>query len=274
MRCRNPQHRFHADLPRHEYRHAKPTEKDQREIKHHLIDVASPDEIFSAARLVQLADAVIAQTNSPLIATGGTPMYFKALFEGLFEGPAADESVRTRLRQLSGSELHERLRQVDATAAERIHVADDRRLVRALEVYELTGTPISVLQKQWESNQPARIAAVWIGLMWERDALNREINARVREMISGGWLEEVRTLLKKYPDLSKTAAEATGYSELIEHVRGRTSLDDAIEQIKIATRQLARRQMKWFRRFPNVHWLNGQDPLDRNADEALRLWNV
>jgi tRNA dimethylallyltransferase len=251
---------------------AKPTEQERREIKHHLIDVARPDELFSAARFVELADAVIAESKSPLVATGGTPMYFKALFEGLFEGPGADESVRSRLRELSGAELHERLRQVDAAAAERIHAGDSKRLVRALEVFELTGKPISVLQKQWESNQSARIPAVWVGLMWERDELNRRINARVKEMIAAGWVEEVRALLAKYPELSKTAAEATGYAELISYVLGRINLEEAVEQIKIATRQLARRQMKWFRRFRNVHWLDGREAVERNAEEVVRLW--
>jgi tRNA dimethylallyltransferase len=251
---------------------AKPTELERREIKHHLVDVARPDEMFSAARFVELADAVVAQRKCPLVATGGTPMYFKALFEGLFEGPGADESLRNRLRALSGAELHERLKQVDAAAAERIHPGDSKRLVRALEVFELTGKPISVLQKQWELNRSARIPAVWVGLTWERDELNRQINARVKDMIAAGWVEEVRALLGKYPELSKTAAEATGYAELIEFARGRIGLEDAVEQIKIATRQLARRQMKWFRRFRNVHWLDGREAVERNAEVAIRKW--
>ncbi len=253
---------------------AKPTEMEGREIKHHLIDVARPEELFSAARFVELADAVVAQRKCPLVATGGTPMYFKALFEGLFEGPGADESLRNRLRALSGAELHERLKQVDAAAAERIHAGDSKRLVRALEVFELTGKPISVLQKQWESNQSARIPAVWVGLMWERDELNRRINARVKEMIAAGWVEEVRGLLAKYPGLSKTAAEATGYAELIEFAKGHIGLEEAVEQIKIATRQLARRQMKWFRRFRNVHWLDGREAVEGNVERAIGLWEA
>jgi tRNA dimethylallyltransferase len=196
------------------------------------------------------------------------------LFEGLFEGPGADESLRNRLRALSGAELHERLKQVDAAAAERIHAGDSKRLVRALEVYELTGKPISVLQKQWESNQTARISAVWVGLTWERDELNRRINARVKEMIAAGWVKEVRALLAKYPGPSKTAAEATGYAELIEYASGRIELDEAVEQIKIATRQLARRQMKWFRRFRDVHWLDGREPVERNVERVIGLWEA
>jgi tRNA dimethylallyltransferase len=162
---------------------------------------------------------------------------------------------------------------VDAAAAARIHVGDHKRLVRALEVYELTGKPISTLQSQWESHQPARHPAVWIGLSWDREELNRRINARVKEMIAGGWVEEVRGLLGKYPVLSRTAAEATGYAELIEHVKVRIELDEAVERIKIATRQLARRQMKWFRRFNPVHWLDGREGIESLAERALQMWN-
>jgi tRNA dimethylallyltransferase len=256
---------------------AKPTEAQRREVPHHLLDCARPDEVFSAARFVEMADQIIEQSRvrgMKLIATGGTPMYFKALFEGLFEGPSADEAVRTRLGMLSGRELHERLSRVDAPAAQRIHPQDTRRLVRALEIYELTGQPISSLQRQWESQQPRRHRAVWIGLLWDRDALNRRINARVKEMIQAGWLEEVGRLLQKFPALSRTAQEATGYAQLIDHLQGRISLEEAVERIKIETRQLARRQMKWFRRFPQVHWLDGPREIQRNAEEARRLWDL
>jgi tRNA dimethylallyltransferase len=255
---------------------AKASAAERREIRHHLVDCVGPDEVFSAARFVELADAVIAEASSrkvPLIATGGTPLYFKALFEGMFEGPAADEATRDRLRSLGAGQLHERLRRVDPAAAQRIHADDTKRLVRALEVYELTGQPISTLQTQWGAGAP-RHRAVWIGLMWEREALNRRINARVGQMIASGWAREAAALVAQYPRLSKTAQEATGYAELIDHAQGRIGLPDAIEKIKISTRQLARRQMKWFRRFQQVHWLPGDRPIELNAAEALRLWKA
>jgi tRNA dimethylallyltransferase len=254
---------------------AKPSLAERYEIPHHLLDWVRPDESFSAARFVELADEAIASAKRrgvKLIATGGTPLYYQALFKGLFEGPAADESLRKSLRYLTGPELHEKLRAVDPAAAERISAAGQRRLIRAMEVYELTGHPISTLQKQWEGNQSPRHRAVWIGLMWDREALNRRINLRVKDMIAAGWLEEVRKLLRNYPTLSKTAAGATGYQELIEHLSGRMTLEEAMEQIKIATRQLARRQMKWFKRFANVTWLSGENPLEQNMESALKLW--
>ncbi len=261
------------------YRHmdigtAKPTADEQRRVRHHLIDVVEPAETFTVARFVEMADSTIrdaAGRNVPLVATGGTPLYYKALFEGMFEGPSASSAIRDRLRALSNDELHARLAAVDPAAAARLHRNDTKRLIRALEVHELTGQPISSLQKEWGDPTP-RHRAVWIGLDWDRDALNRRINARVRLMIEAGWLDETKSLLDRYGELSKTAAEATGYAELIAHVRGEISLDDAVEQIKIATRQLARRQMKWFRRFRNVTWLTGDAPLEEKVERVMNLW--
>jgi tRNA dimethylallyltransferase len=255
---------------------AKPTSAERAEVTHHLIDVVDPDQSFTVARFVEMADAVIAdarQLGVPLIATGGTPLYYKALFQGLFDGPAADEAVRDRMSALPNEELHRRLSEVDAEAAGRIHVNDHKRLVRALEVYELTGQPISSFQTAWGAERMSRHSAIWVGLTWEKEALNRRINARARDMVTAGWVEEVRRLLEKYGALSKTAGEATGYAEIIEHVRGNIPLDEAVEQIKIATRQLARRQMKWLRRFPDVKWLPGEAGLE-NVAEVVRLYQA
>ena len=253
---------------------AKPSPDERREIRHHLIDVAEPTEPFTVARFIETADAAIvdaAARGVPLAATGGTPLYYKALFEGLFEGPGADEAVRARLRALPDEDLARRLAQVDPDAAARIHPNDQKRLVRALEVYELTGKPISSFQTAWLARE-WRHRAAWVGLDWDREALNRRINARVKAMIAAGWVEEVRRLLATYGALSRTAAEATGYRELIDHLAGKLSLEDAVEQIKIATRQLARRQMKWFRRFREVKWVKGDQPAEAIAVEALAHW--
>lgn len=250
---------------------AKPSAAARVSIPHFLLDLVDPSETFTVARFVELADSTIAAMTRPLIATGGTPLYYKALFEGLFEGPQADFALREKLSQMPGEALYAKLAEVDPTAAGRIHVNDTRRLVRALEVYELTGKPISSFQTDWESPK-LRHPALFFGLIWEKDILNRRINARVKSMISEGWVEEVRRLLSSDRPLSLTAAEATGYRELIDHVQGRLTLEEAIEQIKIATRQLARRQMKWFRRFHNVHWLSGDKPVEENAAEILRHW--
>ena len=255
---------------------AKPSAAERAEVRHHLIDVVGPDEPFAVARFVNLADAAISDARTrgvPLVVTGGTPLYYKALFEGLFGGPGADEAVRERLRACASEELHLRLAEVDPLAAGRIHPNDAKRLVRALEVYELTGRPISSFQTDW-ADPMHRHEAVWVGLAWDKESLNRRINARTREMIAAGWFEEVQGLLARYGTLSHTAAEATGYRELIAHLRGGGSLDDAVEQIRIATRQLARRQMKWFRRFPKVNWLPGDQPVADLAARAVELWRA
>jgi tRNA dimethylallyltransferase len=250
---------------------AKPTPDEQRRVRHHLIDVAEPNQTFAVARFVELADAVIADAAArgvTLVATGGTPLYYKALFEGLFEGPGADPELRSRLNAQPLAALHEQLSRVDPAAASRIHANDRKRLVRALEVFELTGRPISSFQTAWTSGA-TRHPAIWFGLDWNREALNRRINARVKQMIQQGWLDETRHLIDRHGVLSKTAAEATGYRELIDHIEGRITLDEAVEQIKIATRQLARRQIKWFRRFKDVRWLAGDQPLERLLSDVV-----
>lgn len=261
------------------YRHmdigtAKPTADDQRQVRHHLLDLVEPTEAFTVARFLELADAAIAEAGKmqrPMIATGGTPLYYKALLEGLFEGPSGDADLRCRLQQQPNEQLHARLQEVDPIAAARIHVNDTKRLIRALEVYELTGRPISAQQQEWATGE-YRHEALLVGLSWEKETLNRRINARVKAMIEAGWLAEVQGLLSRYGTLSRTAAEATGYAELIAHVQGKMSLEDAVEQSKIATRQLARKQMKWFRRFANTHWVAGDRPVAELADEVVALY--
>lgn len=250
---------------------AKPTREERAEVVHHLIDVVEPTESFAVARFVEMADEVIAKATTPLIVVGGTPLYYKALFEGLFEGPSADESIRKRLSDSDSAELYAKLSAIDPAAAARIHVNDRKRLIRALEVFELTGKPISSFQTDWESGT-TRHEAVWVGLHWEREALNRRINARVKAMMAGGWVQETRGLIERHVELSPTAVEATGYRELLDHVAGKMSLEDAVEQIKIATRQLARRQMKWLKRFKNVHWIDGELALEKQVAEVLARW--
>lgn len=255
---------------------AKPSLAERAQVRHELIDLLDPNESFTVARYVEAADEVIYKCSDrpiPLIATGGTPLYYKALFQGLFDGPPADPSVRQTLRSLSNEEMHQRLLSVDPQAAARIHPNDAKRLVRALEVHELTGKPISTFQTDWDAGI-SRHQAVWIGLSWEKESLNRRINARVKRMLAAGWLEETRGLLERFGTLSQTAAEATGYRQLIDHLHGRVTLDNATEQIKIATRQLARRQMKWFRRWNQVNWLSGDRPLHELANAATAFWDV
>jgi len=254
---------------------AKPSREVRAKLPHHLIDVAEPSEEFSVARYVELADAAIAdiqRRGHPVFVVGGTPLYVKALLEGLFEGPGADETLRERLRveaeRLGGAALHERLRGVDPEAADRIHANDLRRVVRALEVFELTGKPISSLQEQWDRQR--RYECLIIGLRRDRQDQSHRTNDRVRRMIDAGLVEEVRGLLAESRPLSATARKAVGYAEIIEHLQGGCSLAHAVEMIKINTRQLAKAQRTWFKRFEGVTWVD-LEPTDAAESVAGEL---
>jgi len=258
----------------------KPDTQRRAQIPHHIIDIVEPSDSFSVDRFLELAESAIKNIldhQKTAIAVGGTAMYIKALLCGLFDGPGADDSIRQRLKaeaQQSGlAELHKRLAAVDPQAANRIHPNDEKRIIRALEVYQLTGRPISSLQNQWSDSE----SADWfiIGLRHEKTVESLQINARVKDMIQKGLVDEVRALLAEEKPLSRQARTAIGYAEIIDHLQGTITLDDAVERIKINTRRLAKAQRTWFKRFANVHWLdldendNYQDTLNR-ALELLK----
>ncbi len=264
---------------------AKPSSKVRREIPHHLIDVVEPSEEFSVAKYVECAERAIADIRSrdkAAFVVGGTILFLKALTEGLFEGPGADAEIRRRLNERAtvegSSVLHEELGRVDRKAAERIHPNDLRRIVRALEVFELTGTPISTLQSQWGRDRP-RDDYVLIGLRRELDDQNHRTNERVRRMIDGGLVDEVASLLAEPEPLSQTARKAVGYAEIIEHLGGGVSLAEAVEMVKINTRQFAKSQRTWLKRLRDVAWvdLTPDDTVSGVADRLLAdrgsLWS-
>ncbi len=243
---------------------AKPPADVRAAIPHHLIDVAEPWESFSVARFVDSANRAVAEIHArgrPVLAVGGTLLYLQAWYLGLFEGPAADPAFRAALRARAATEgadaLHAELSRVDPEAAARIHRHDLRRIERALEVYQLTGTPISALQKQWSRPDPRRTDWRWLllGVQREREALNRRINQRVRRMVAAGLVEEARQLWSDPRGVGPQAAQAVGYAELFEHFAGGATLDEAIEQIKVHTRRLAKQQRTWLKRLPHAHWL-------------------
>jgi len=241
---------------------AKPSLARRRQVKYHLIDVVEPSESFSVDRFLELAHAAIARIRTaqkPVVAVGGTAMYIKTLLYGLFDGPGADNEIRTRLKAQIASqgaaELHRRLAEIDPEAAERIHSNDARRIIRALEVFELTGKPLSSFQKQFSAD---RMLNDWqiIGLRREKSVENREINMRVKRMIAEGLVDEVKSLLAEAEPLSDQARCAIGYAEIIDHLNGKMPLDKTIEKIKINTRRLAKAQRTWFKTFRQVNWLD------------------
>jgi tRNA dimethylallyltransferase len=241
---------------------AKPTAVERRQVPHHLIDVLDPCESATVAWWLERAADCCKDIDSRgrrVLLVGGTPMYLKALLFGLFQGPPANNELRQRLlrqAQLEGNAaLHRRLAEVDSASAKRLHPNDVRRVVRALEVWEATGKPISAWQQQWPKSgfgnrTPAagRPQCWWLDL--PRRDLYERIDRRVSEMIEAGLLDEVRRLKRSPRPLSSVARQALGYKELLDHLEGRISLEDAVRQIKTRSRNFAKRQLTWFRHLP------------------------
>lgn len=243
---------------------AKPPMEVRRQIAHHLIDVVEPSESFDVEQYLCMARQAMDTLQSaqvPVIAAGGTALYIKALLHGLFDGPGADEQIRHRLKQrlneIGSAALHAELTRVDPVAAQRIHRNDARRIIRALEVYELTGRPISDWQRQWTA--PPRSDWTVIGLRRDKVIESRRINRRVERMIELGLRDEVARLLEEDPPIGPQARAAIGYAEMIDHLQGRVTLDEALERIKINTRKFAKAQRTWFKTFRPVRWIDIPD---------------
>lgn len=231
---------------------AKPTLDERHGVPHHLIDVLDPWESASVAwyrDLAQgIAESILARGRVPLF-VGGTPLYLKACLRGLFRGPAADLELRADLEQEASSDLHRRLVTVDPASAARLHENDRRRVIRALEVHDLTGRPLSAFQK--EHDQPASGVKV-VALRRPREFLHERINRRVHEMFENGFVDEVCALQEASRPLGDVSAQGVGYRELIELLAGRMNLAQTIEAIQIRTRQFAKRQETWFRGLAEV----------------------
>lgn len=232
---------------------AKPTPREQQMVKHHLIDILEPHEEFSVAAYLAAAERAadaIRSRGAEVLFVGGTPLYLKALLRGLFQGPPADWELRSRLEEeaarLGPEAFHQRLAEVDPQSARWIHPHDTRRIVRALEVYTKTGLPISAHQRQFAVGLPAEACRVFV-LDWSKEQLGCRIDDRVERMFAAGLVEETRRLLGGPRPLSKTASQALGYREVIEHLEGRRGLEETVALVKTHTRQFAKRQRTWFR---------------------------
>ncbi len=246
---------------------AKPTAEEQGAVPHHLIDICNPTESFTVDQWLLLAESHIKDIRSrggvPIV-VGGTHLYVKALLEGLFEGPAPDAELRAALQQEPPESLRAELERVDPIAASRIHPNDARRTIRAIEIFRQTGTPISELQTQWDATR--RDDAQLIVLHWPTELINGRINARVKEMVQRGLVDEAYALWKNNR-LGPQAREAIGYRQLIEHFEARSTLDDAIERIKIESRRFAKNQRTWLRRLL-IPPPNAPKPLEVSPDDS------
>jgi tRNA dimethylallyltransferase len=235
----------------------KPSVAVRAGIPHHLIDMIDPWESASVAAYRDWAAAVASQVEERgkrVLFVGGTPLYLKALLRGLFTGPAADPELRMRLDREAlahgAPALHSRLAALDPGVAARLHPNDRRRIVRALEVIELTGRPISDLQTQHETPAPR---SVWVfALDLPRASLHDRINRRVIHFMTSGLVDEVRRLQAGPRPLSRVAAQAIGYREVTAMLAGQATLSQTVERIQARTRQFAKRQVTWFRGLEEV----------------------
>jgi len=251
---------------------AKPTAEERARVPHHLLDVRKLNEPFDAARFIQLAqqaEAEIRSRNKTPIYCGGTGLYFKALLEGLGEAPPSDEKLRAELEALPLVTLLAELQDSDPVTFEKIDRQNPRRVIRAIEVIRLTGKTFSEQRANWNS-QPSTTHSQLYCLTRATDDLRHRINVRVDEMFAQGLVEETRELMQHGLAENKTAMQAIGYRQVVEHLRGERNLAETIELVKIRTRQFAKRQLTWFRRQQNVVWLELQ-PCESIAETLERI---
>ena len=254
---------------------AKPTPDEMDGVPHHMVDVAEPGEAFSVAQYQEMAEAamadIVSRGHQPLL-VGGTGLYLRALRHPMAMGMVTgDDAIRQQLedeaKQTDGRyKLHQRLESVDPDTAARLHVNDVRRVVRALEVYQLTGIPFSK-QPQVEQEPPFnyRVAS----LTMDREILYQRIEKRVDMMLEEGLLDEVRALLDSGVPADAQAMKGLGYKELVPYLRGEITLDEAVYELKLGTRHYAKRQLTWMRREEDVLWV---DSLSTDAYDQLEAW--
>ena len=253
---------------------AKPTNQEMAGIRHHMLDVAQPDEDFSVGRYCEMAHPIIedilARGKTAIIA-GGTGLYMDALIRGNAFAPCPSTGMREKLEAKADAEGMEAmlslLQTIDPDSAQRLHLADRKRILRALEVYYETGETITQHNLRTQAIPP-RYTPVWFALEDEnRQDLYNRIDRRVDRMLDDGLLEEIKTLLGDGIPETATAMQAIGYKEFVDALRGRCAVEEAAEQVRQSSRHYAKRQLTWFRRNPNMHWLRRQP--GEGTDEIL-----
>jgi tRNA dimethylallyltransferase len=268
---------------------AKPTAAERATVPHHLIDVVDVSEPFDVAQYRRLALTAIADIHrrgKTALVVGGTGLYVRALTRGLDEMPQADAELRAQLEAQPLERLAAQLQTRDPLAAAKLDLKNKRRVVRALEVLELTGQSITAQQSRWTAEAASGESAhsitptlhhsnapPLIGLTRHRSDLYRRCDARVDEMFGRGLVDEVRALLARGLERNRTALQAVGYKEVVAHLRGETSLADCQQAVKLATRHLAKRQLTWFRREPNLTWveLSETETVEQTTQRVLDI---
>ena len=240
---------------------AKPTTEERALARHHMLDVVNPDETYSAGHYASDASAAIASIldrNRVPILAGGSGLYLKAALDGFSPLPRTPRAVRGRLLDEAKEDpagIYQRLREVDPVTAGRLHANDTKRIVRALEVFELTGTPLSVLHQQ-PAKRTEDWRVEWFGLEMDREMLYRRIEERVDRMIAAGLVDEVRELERRGYSRELNALNTFGYREVFDHLDGELDLAETAAQIKMGTRRYAKRQLTWFRKETRLTWID------------------
>jgi tRNA dimethylallyltransferase len=243
---------------------AKPSTAERARVRHHLIDVRTPGEPLDVAQfraLAQQAIAEVAGRGRPVLVTGGSGLYLRVLRYGIFAGPGAAPAVRRELldaaRDHGVEYLYEELRRIDAAAARRLEPRDLYRIVRAIEVFRLTGTAMSAHQAAHGFSRP-QYRSMTLGLTMERERLYGAIERRFDAMMAAGLVDEVRALLARGYTPDAPPLSTIGYKHIAAYLRGHSSLEEAVTLAKRDTRRLAKRQMTWFRRDPEIVWIDAQ----------------
>lgn len=259
------------------YRHmdigtAKPTKEEQAAAPHHLLDIADPCDSFTVSQYTALAKPLLDTLPVPVL-VGGTGLYLQGLSQSMAFGQVgSDEAIRTRYHKMAEADgnmaVHRCLQKVDAQTAARLHYNDLRRVIRALEVYELTGTPLSLQPQPSAQDEPYRFFLYAFAI--PRETMYARCDKRVDEMIRMGLLEEIKMLKDMGVTEEHPAMQGLGYKELFPVLDGHTSLEEAISLIKLRTRHFAKRQMTWFRRDERIQWLDWQTPAETHIDRIIR----
>ncbi len=255
---------------------AKATKEERARVPHHLLDIVMPDERYDAACFVRdclTSIRKIQEKNKVPLLTGGTGMYLKALVEGLFEGPPSDDSLRDELLQKAPGSLYGELQKIDPESAARIHENDTQRIIRALEVYMLTGIPLSqhfLRQKKRPEKELQNV--LQIGLTTERKVLYNRINKRSGLMLELGLQEEVEGLLAQGFSRELKSMQSIGYKHMINYLTGKWTKEVMLELLARDTRRYAKRQYTWFNKVSGLRWMdvNGADAVLRNIDTWLK----
>ncbi|MBI5417387.1 tRNA (adenosine(37)-N6)-dimethylallyltransferase MiaA [Candidatus Poribacteria bacterium] len=255
---------------------AKPSHEELSLVPHHMIDIITPDKLYSAGEYKNNAEKIIDEIlkkDKKVILVGGTGLYIKSITEGIFLSPARNDNKRDAyekiIKEKGLSFLYEELKKCDPIAAKKIHVNDSVRIIRALEVYEETGMPISEFQTM--HTQQSKYSFKMFGLKSNKEELYNRINSRVDKMFTEGFLNEFNSLIEKGYNDKSPGLQGIGYKELLDYSSGKYSLDEAIDHIKRNTRRYAKRQLTWFNHIPDISWFEANENAnyDKIADEII-----